>query len=308
MPYETRTRRNIRGRSDAYALDLLIARMQNALLRGSGQIADLKIELMDRLAALHMHLNPVREKAEIINRVKADDFWKNVSIAALDEVRKPLREIMHHRERCRGQALLAKIVDIAEDDAGIHYSRRSASLKTVDMKAYRQIVENELKKHFAINPTLKKIRAGEAVSESDINSLVSLILTQSPDASRAVLAEFFAATAEPLQFAIRAVIGMDAEAVQAKFAEFARKYPKLSAKQTLFLGLLQNHIALYGSITVEKLYEAPFTVVDADGLDGVFKNEDEVTDLLHVIRTLGPPVARGEETHSNKRSENNGDG
>src|SRR5207253_3312628 len=35
--------RNIRGRADAYALDLSIARMQNAVLRKSGQLADLKI-------------------------------------------------------------------------------------------------------------------------------------------------------------------------------------------------------------------------------------------------------------------------
>ena len=295
--------RNIRGRSDAYALDLLIARMQNALLRGSGQIADLRIELMDRLAALQMHLNPVREKAEIIKRVNADEFWKSVSIAGLEEVRIPLRDIMHHRERGSGQPLPVKIIDITEDDASIHYSRRSASLKAVDMKAYQQVVEDELKKHFETNPTLKKIRAGEPVSASDLQALVSLILTQSPDASRAVLEEFFSATAAPLQFAIRAIIGIDAQAVQEKFAEFARKHPKLTAKQTRFLGLLQNHIARYGTITIDKLYEAPFTVVDADGLDGVFEDEDEVTDLLQVIQAFGPPEADGNETHPNERNE-----
>ncbi len=294
--------RNIRGRSDAYALDLLIARMQNALLRGSGQIADLKVELMDRLAALQMHLNPVREKAEIIKRVRADEFWKSVTIAALEEVRIPLREIMHHRERGAGQPLPAKIVDITEDDAGIYYSRRSASLKAVDMKAYQQVVEDEIKKHFDTNPTLKKIRAGKPVSESDLQALVSLILTQSPDASRAVLEEFFSATAEPLQFAIRAIIGLDAQAVQENFAEFARKHPKLTAKQTRFLGLLQNHIARYGTITIDKLYEAPFTVIDADGLDGVFEDEDKVADLLKVIRAFGPPEADGEETQPNERN------
>ena len=58
--------RNIRGLGDALVLDLLIARMQLAVLRGSGTLADLKIDLMDRLAALQMHLNPVREKAQII--------------------------------------------------------------------------------------------------------------------------------------------------------------------------------------------------------------------------------------------------
>jgi type I restriction enzyme, R subunit len=185
----------------------------------------------------------------------------------------------------------------------VRYNRRSASLKAVDMRAYQHIVEAELKKHFETNPTLKKIRAGIPVSEADLEALVSLVLTQSPNASREVLAEFFSATAEPLQFAIRAIIGMDADAVHLKFAEFARKHPKLTAKQTRFLGLLQNHIARYGTITVEKLYEPPFTVVDADGLDGVFENENEVDDLLRVIQAFGPPTPEGDEVHSEERSE-----
>jgi type I restriction enzyme R subunit len=295
--------RNIRGRADAYALDLLIARIQNAVLRKSPQVADLKIDLMDRLASLQMHLNPVREKAEVIKRVKSDEFWSSVTVQALEEVRGPLREIMHHRQRAGGQPLPAKVIDVTETDSSIQFNRRSASLKAVDMRAYQQIVEAELKRHFETNPTLKKIRAGEPVSEADLNALVSLILTQSPNASRDVLAEFFSTTAEPLQFAIRSIIGMDAEVVQAKFAEFARRHPKLTAKQTRFLALLQNHIARFGSITIEKLYEAPFTVVDADGLDGVFEDEAEVSDLLNVIRVFGPPIVDGSPANLNERSE-----
>jgi len=52
--------------------------MQIAVVRKSGAVADLKIELLDRLAALQMHLNPVREKAEIIKRVKSVEFWQGV--------------------------------------------------------------------------------------------------------------------------------------------------------------------------------------------------------------------------------------
>lgn len=280
--------RDIRGRGDAYALDLLIARMQIALLRKSGQIDDLKIELLDRLALLQMHLNPVREKAEVIKLAKSDEFWVDVTVQRVEEIRLPLREIIHHRERGKGQALPPKIVDVTEGEEGVLYARRSTSLKSVDMKAYQQIVEVELKKHFETNATLKKIRAGESVAEADLQALVSLVLTQSPNASRDVLEEFFSATAAPLQDAIRAIVGMDARSVRDKFGEFVQKHPKLTAKQTRFLSLLQNHIARYGSITVDRLYETPFTVVDADGLDGVFEDEDEVNDLIEVVRGFAP--------------------
>lgn len=283
--------RNVRGLSDAYALDLLMARAQIAVLRKSADVADLKIDLLDRLSALQMHLNPVREKAEVIKRVKSDEFWNGVTVADLESVRKPLREIMHHRDRQGAMPLPAKIIDVTEDAAGIQSSRRATNLKTVDMKAYQQIVEAELKRHFDTNLTLKKIRAGEAVSEADIQALVSLVLVQSPDASRDVLEEFFADTARPLDFAIREIIGLDPEAVAGRFAEFARRHPSLTAKQTRFLGLLQNHIARFGSVTLDRLYEQPFTVVDADGLDGVFEKPEEIDDLLDILSVFAPPTA-----------------
>ena len=294
--------RNIRGYSDAYQLDLLVARMQKAVLKQSGQLADLKVELMDRLAALQMHLNPVRQKTAVIGRVKSDEFWRDISVQALEDVRQPLREIMHHRERGGGTPLPPKIVDIVEDESEVQHDRRSTSLKTVDMKAYRQVVEAELKKHFETDPTLQKIRAGQRVTEADLESLVSLVLTQSPNASRSVLTDFFRTTAEPLEFAIRSVVGMEPKAVAERFSEFARKYP-LTAKQTRFLGLLQNHIARYGSIAVDRLYEQPFTVVDADGLDGVFERDEEVNDLLEVIRMFDPNPGEPAPTGSSERYE-----
>lgn len=281
--------RNIRGHGDAYALDLLIARMQIAALQSSGDVDDLKIELLDRLAALQMHLNPVREKAEVIKRVKSDAFWKSLTVMDAEAVRGPLREIMHHRDRKSTAPLPAKVIDVTESLAGVQTSRRATNLKTVDTQAYQQVVEGELKRHFDTNVTLQRIRAGEPVSETDIRALVSLILVQSPDASRDVLAEFFADTAVPLDFAIRSILGLDPEAVAARFSEFARRHPSLSAKQTRFLGLLQNHIARFGSITIDRLYEQPFTVVDADGLDGVFEKPEEIDDLLDILVVFAPP-------------------
>jgi type I restriction enzyme R subunit len=283
--------RNIRGLGDAYALDLLAARTQIAVLRKSGAVADLKIEWLDRLARLQMHLNPVREKAEVIKRVRADDFWQNVAVADLEAVRAPLREIMHHHERIGATPPRAKIIDVTEDVAGLQTGRRATSLKTVDMRAYQQTVEAELKRHFDTNPTLQKIRANEPVSEADIQALVALVLIQSPNASRDVLEEFFSETAVPLDFAIRSIVGLDPEAVGARFAEFARRHPMLTAKQTRFLGLLQNHIARFGSVTLDRLYEQPFTVVDADGLDGVFVEPEEIDDLLDILSLFAPPAS-----------------
>lgn len=293
--------RDIRGKGDALALDLLIARMQIAVLRGASALADLKIELLDRLGALQMHLNPVRDKADVIKRVKSDSFWTDVNVTDLEEVREPLREIMHHRARGGAGGVPPKVIDVTEDASQMQLIRRSTTLKTVDMKAYQQIIEGELKKHFETDPVLKKIRAGEPVSDREIDTLVALILTQNPEVRREHLEEFFAETAVPLYLAIRAIVGMEPDAVRDKFKTFVQGHPKLTAKQTRFLSLLQNHIARYGTISVERLYDAPFTVIDADGPDGIFENESDLSELIDIVRSFSPTDEEGPENNPNER-------
>jgi type I restriction enzyme R subunit len=90
---------NLAGPADAYVFDLLVTRMQTELLAGSGRFADLKDKFLSWISELILHLNPVRERAATLKQVKASAFWDTVSIAALEEIRKELRGIMHPRQK-----------------------------------------------------------------------------------------------------------------------------------------------------------------------------------------------------------------
>ncbi len=280
--------RTTHGFGEAHAFDLLVTRMQVAVLNGTASLDDLKIDFFERLDRLQMHLNPVRERAEEIKRAKSPTFWADISASALESVRGPLREIIHYREKDTSGGIPAKVIDVSEDVSSIMTSRRSTSLRTVDMKAYKQLVEAELKKHFETNPVLKKIRAGEAVSKEDLQSLVSLVLTQNPHVSVKDLNDFFQSTALPLETTIRAIVGLDPDAVKSRFSAFVLKHPALTAKQTRFLALLQNHIIKFGFITIDRLYEQPFTVVDADGPEGIFERREDVDDLMKIVNLFAP--------------------
>jgi type I restriction enzyme, R subunit len=61
----------------------------------------------------------------------------------------------------------------------------------------------------------------------------------------------------------------------------------MNSRQIRFLDLLKNHVALYGSIELGRLYEDPFTVLDADGPDGLFKDESQLDELLAIIESFG---------------------
>ena len=85
------------------------------------------------------------------------------------------------------------------------------------------------------------------------------------------------------------IIGLDAQAIEEHFKSFLHAHPSLTAQQVRFMNLLQNYIAQHGSIIIEKLYDAPFSSISHEGIDGVFSPAD-VGDLVAVLK----PFLRGE--------------
>ena len=110
------------------------------------------------------------------------------------------------------------------------------------------------------------------------------MLFRSPDLNLDDLLVHYPNKANRLEHAIRNIIGFDAEKVGGYFTRFVQKYPQLNAHQMRFLELLKKHIAQYGSVTLEKLYETPFTNIHSEGLDGVFPEPDQADDLVQLIQ------------------------
>ena len=293
--------RDVRGKTEAHAFDLLVARLQTAALLGSSEVEDLKVDMMARLDALQMHLNPVRERAVIIKEVKSAVFWSDLSPEALERVRDPLRGIIHHHDRLTGPSVPAKVIDVHEEQSEFQYARRATSYTVNEMKAFKQAVDAELKKHIETNPILQKIRNGEPVSEADLQAIVSLVLTQNPELSESQLNEFFSPTSDNLLFELRSMTGLDEATVKGRFSDFVHEHPSLSAKQTRFLNLLQNHLIKFGFITVDRLYDQPFTVIDADGPDGVFAEPQLMTELMTIIAQFAPASSSRESAKDKGR-------
>jgi type I restriction enzyme R subunit len=281
------------GATAAHRFDLLIAQMQVALLRGAASFDDLKAELLNRVANLQMNLNPVREKASAIQRVRSGDFWQEVSVDNLECVREKLRGIMRYQAEGNTLRRTAIVYDIKEDASEVQVERRSSLISAVDMAVYRQRVYAALEKLFDTNPTLEKIRLGLPVCDQDLQALVSLVLTQHPDINLNDLLDFYSDTAAHLDDILRSIIGLKPELVRATFTEFVQQHPGLKAKQIQFINMLTNHIARNGGVTLEKLYDQPFTQIHSDGLDGVFTSEKEAHELLALIQSFQPQRSEG---------------
>lgn len=163
---------------------------------------------------------------------------------------------------------------------------------------YRRRLKGILDDMVADNPVLQKIQNNEPIAEVELKTLTSTILTSHPGVDLDVLNEFYGRTADQLDLTLRELIGLKPEAVENRFREFLHKHPELTAQQVQFMNLLKSHIAQFGSIEVDKLYETPFTSISHEGIDGVFALDD-ADDLLSVLK---PFLKIQKSTSSTNRS------
>ena len=171
------------------------------------------------------------------------------------------------------------IKDVAEQSV-----THAAKLEGVQLEAYKYRAEKVLKGLLEKSDVLKKIRAGKPVTEQDTKALAEQVVELDPEFSLEGIQNLFADTRR-LELAIRRILGMEAADVDAFFMQFSQAHPRLTPTQIRFLDLLKNHIARYGLIEVEKLWEAPFTTLSSNGLSGVFA-ENEQDEILRIVKQI----------------------
>lgn len=277
--------RNLEGHEPAYRFDKLIAQMQVALLNGTAQFDDYKDTAVEHVTQLPLTLVQVQEKRPTIEKVKnpRSAFWQDVSVIALDEVRRDLRGLMRHRQKPVYPEHEPTYLDV--HDGGVEYKAHKAKLEGLDLAAYRFRVEQVLKEILTDSPALQKIKSAEPISSEDLSSLVQQVLMRDPDVDLEELLVHYPNKANRLDVAIRRIVGLDAARVDQCFVSFIQEYPQMTSHQIRFVDMLKSYIAKYGAIEIEKLWEAPFTQIDALGLDGVFPDKRQAGALISTIET-----------------------
>ena len=280
--------RSVRGDQDAYRFDYAVALLELEVLRGgiaSPRAQNLKAAVEEAVELLAKNQNPVKAKAAAIAQVRSKAFWDKATVAELEVLRVDLRGIMKYQQVAINASVAPRVYDVADDDfkAEDYVPRK---LEGVQYFEYRARVETVLKQHFQDDPVLKKVRAGIAVTEPELEELASLVLRVDDNANIKHLVGYQPETRRSLRAVFRGLVGLEPAAVERAFTEFVHKHPMLSAHQVRFLQLLQNHITQQGGIEVERLYEPPFTDVHAESVDGLFPEPGDVDEILSILQTF----------------------
>ncbi len=274
--------RNVTGHVPAHECDLLICHLQKSLLENSSTFEDLKADLINQVHLLQVGLNPVSAKIDTIEKVKSNAFWSDVTLQKLEKARQELRGIMKYSTAIPTVRQDPKLIDVIEDDGLVQRDHIRPKLSGLELIEYRRRVEKILNDLFDTSEVLQAIKAGRPVSKEQLEELSALVLAQDKTLTLTDLVDYYPSTAQQLANAIRSIVGLDAVEVRKRFEEFAHSQP-LNSTQLKFLQMLQNHISRYGSIEIDTLYEAPFTSLDSDGIDGVFPDGRLIDEIFKII-------------------------
>jgi type I restriction enzyme R subunit len=275
---------DVRGNSEAYKFDLVIANTQKAVLIKSSKIDDFKDGIIEQINSLSKNINQVKEKSETIKLVSSNEFWENPTVQDLEKIRLELRSIMKFSDTIVPPSIPRPVIDV--EDSDVERNRYTPVRIGTEMLQYKERVDDVLTRLFNESITLQKIKSGKPVNENDIQEVMSLVLTQHPDLNLELLYEFYPETAGHLDLAIRRIIGLDPKFLDEQFTKFVDNQPNLNATQLKFIQMLKNHIAKYGSLKLETLFEPPFTTVHTEGVYGVFPNENQANQIINIVREI----------------------
>ncbi|MGF1748479.1 DEAD/DEAH box helicase family protein [Vibrio cionasavignyae] len=271
---------------DASMLDRLISQVETAQLTGSSEIENLKADLISRIQNLAVTITDVRKQGDEIATVQTQEYWDSLSLKQLEATRNKLRGIMKFKKKEMTpydtiQTTTAEDGEIREKDRVVMIGDDSEAM--VYRKRLKDILENML----ASNPVLQKLHQNQPVTEDELKSLTSTILTQHPGVDANALNAFYGRTPEQLNQTLVQLVGLDAELVNERFTTFMQNH-QLTYQQTQFLNQLKRFICQNGKIEIANLYEGQFErLTNGDGLE-IF-NDNVVNELVALIEPFKLP-------------------
>ena len=232
----------------AKRFDLLMYTIQLATLNGSNASSGIKkvISTAEKLSKLGS-IPQVMEQKYIIEKVMTEEFWDDVDVFTLEEVRDALRDLVRFIERDVQKIYYTNFEDeiIAEESNGSIYNVN-------DLKNYKKKVEHYLKEH-RDDLAIYKLRNNKKLTEKDFETLEDVLFKQlgtKSDYER----EY---RDKPVGKMIREIVGLDINAANEIFSEFLNNQD-LNANQIHFVKLIVDYVVKNGILDKSVLREEPF--------------------------------------------------
>lgn len=268
----------------AKQFDLLLLNSQLCLLRGESGFAALQTRIIRFASALEALSNvpAVAREMELILDIQSDEFWTDITVEMLDQIRKRLRMLVDLIQPGERKVVITDFedeigtgdtVDLPDVGGGIDKARFK-----MKMRRFIEVHADHL--------ALQKIRRALPITAQDITELEAMILGES--VTDAVGLETIR-DGGGLGTFLRQLIGLDRATAKEAFSGLVSAQ-NLTADQTDFINLIIDCLTETGSVEPRLFYESPFTDINDQGMAGIFSREQSLA-IVKIVTQLNQVAA-----------------
>jgi type I restriction enzyme R subunit len=220
----------------------------------------------------------VAAEMALILEVQTDEFWQDINLPILENVRRCLRQLVKLIEPKDRKIVYTDFEDKIGAAVDVVLPNIGAG---TDKARFLMKVRHFLTQH-ENHITIQKLRRNEQLTPQDLSELERMFLAESvgsPEDLDRIRGE------GGLGLFVRSLVGLDREAAKQALAGFVSGRT-LSANQIEYVDLIIDYLTDRGVIDPRRLYESPFTDLDDQGVSGVFAPADvrEIVQRLNEIR------------------------
>jgi type I restriction enzyme R subunit len=261
---------------EAKRFDMLVLRSQLAILQAKPEFASLKEKIQSLASALEEQVAIPAIKAEmlLIQSVASDEWWEDVTVPMLETARRRLRALIKLIPKGKKKVVYTDFEDELGEMTQVDLPQVTAGLnmaKFID-KARQFLREHE--SHLA----LQRLRRNQPLTPTDLDELERMLLAAG--GSKALIDEA-KAQSQGLGIFIRSLVGLDREAAMQAFSELVSG-TTATPNQIEFINLIVQELTQNGVMDGARLFESPFTDMNAQGPLGIFPPA-KVTQLVQVL-------------------------
>lgn len=270
---------------EAKQFDLLMLRLQLAVLRTEPSFGRLRDQVIQIAGVLEEQssIPMVQKQMVIIQEIQTEDFWQDVTVSMLEDVRKRLRLLVKLIEKGKRVTVYTDFQDTLGDGTVIQLPGIGSG---ADFERFRAKARQFLKAH-EDHPAIHRLRWNEPLMPTDIQQLEKMLV----EAGAGTADDINRAKDESYRLGLflRSLVGLDREAAKRCFDAFLMgKTP--TANQIEFINLMIDHLTQRGWMEASLLYESPFTDISPRGVEGVFTSV-QVGQLLSVLNDIRESAA-----------------
>jgi type I restriction enzyme R subunit len=270
----------------ALQFDLMMLNLQAAFIEKTTEFKTLASRVMkiaDELkgkSAIPM----VQENMETIKECQEPDYWENVGLESIENIRQSLRHLIRFLDR---KSQWVVYTDFQDEQGELREITGRYDAAGVDLQQYRRRIEQFIRQH-QDHQVIRKIRYAMPLDSTDLEKLEEFFYEAGEISDRDEFHKAFP-TATSLPEFIRSLVGMDREAAKEAFSRYLDD-KNFTADQIRFINYIIDHLTSRGTFEKRLLYEPPFTYLNSQGIDGMFKDEGIIEGILRVIERINASV------------------